>query len=412
MLNGADDAGFPLTGPKATRGGRGFRSACGRFGPFGVPVPGCRSSFYMAHSCITARTPEARGGLETVVKGQYVMKRVNGAEPWGQLSELARLAPTPHNTQPFRIRPWNARVAQIVVLRERMLPVADTGNRYVLSSFGIFAETLECAGRHLGLHIRVTAYPEILPTVIEPGTGPVVLGLAEVVERCTVEDQRSILDARRTSRLPYGDRLVSPDALGAFEHVAAAYGHRFESFADPAIVRDVLRRNVTALLENNLKTAELEELRRWIRIADTPRWRMRLALRCPRLFLLPGITAFASTRYLRMQAGTRHVAILRGPFGSWPELVEAGRMLMRLWLSMTRHGVYMLPFGSMITNARCNRYLREQFSADDIWFILRFGYSAVPPKAPRLASVLLGDDEMPAYALPQGGRLRSRYSPT
>jgi hypothetical protein len=355
------------------------------------------------------------------------MKRVNDSEPWGQLSELARLAPTPHNTQPFRIRPWNARVAQIVVLRERMLPVEDTGNLYVLSSFGIFAETLERAGRHLGLQIRVTAYPEILPTVIEPGAaGPVVLGLAEVVDRCEIEDQRSILEARRTSRLPYDGRVVAPRALAEFEGVAASHGHRFESFADPAIVRDVLRRNVTALLENNLKSAELEELRRWIRIADTPavgdglwagpmnqpRSEMRLALRFPRLFLLPGLTSFATAKYLRTQAGTRHVAILRGPFGAWPNLVEAGRMLMRLWLAMTRHGVYMLPFGSMITNARCNRYLREQFSADDIWFILRFGYSAVPPKAPRLASVLLSDDEMPAYALPRGSRLRSGYSAT
>jgi len=180
------------------------------------------------------------------------------------------------------------------------------------------------------------------------------------------------------------------------------------------------------LLENNMRTAELEELRRWVRVADTPafgdglwagpmnqpRWQMRLALRFPRLCLLPGVTAFASARCLRAQAGTRHVAILRGPFGPWPDLVEAGRMLMRLWLSMTRHGVYMLPFGSMTTNARCNRYLREQFSADDIWFVLRFGYSAVPPRAPRLASVLLGDDDMPAYALPRGDRLRSGYSPT
>ena len=122
--------------------------------------------------------------------------------------------------------------------------------------------------------------------------------------------------------------------------------------------------------------------------------------------------SLATAKYLRTQAGTRHVAILRGPFGSWPDLVAAGRMLMRLWLSMTRHGVYMLPFGSMITNARSRRYLRGQFSGDDIWFVLRFGYSAVPPKAPRLASVLLGDDDTPAYALAKGGRLRSGYSPT
>ena len=43
----------------------------------------------------------------------------------------------------------------------------------------------------------------------------------------------------------------------------------------------------------------------------------------------------------------------------------------------------------MITNAPCHEYLKKKFAAYDIWFILRFGYSAVPPKAPRLASVLM-----------------------
>jgi hypothetical protein len=324
-------------------------------------------------------------------------------EPWADVAELARLAPTPNNTQPFRIRPLNAGVAQVVILRERMLPVEDTGNLYVLSSFGIFAETLERAGRHFGLHIRVTPEASVRPAAIEPGAGPVVVGRAEILGRCAPEDERSVLEARRTSRLPYEDRLVARPVLEEFSRIAAEHGHGFESFEDRAVVRDVLSRNVTALLENNLKTDELAELRSWIRTADTPatgdglwagpmnqpRWEMRLALKLPRLFLLPGIESLARARYLRTQAGTRHVAILRGPFQSWPELIEAGRMLMRLWLAMTRHGIYMLPFGSMITNAECNRYLRARFSADDIWFILRFGYSKVPPQAPRLASVLM-----------------------
>ncbi len=326
-------------------------------------------------------------------------------EPWAQVAELARLAPTPHNTQPFRICPLNASVAQLVILRERMLPAEDTDDLYVLCSFGLFAETLERAGRHFGLTIRVTPDPHVVPGAIEPGTGSLVLGRAEVRGRCVPQEQRTLLEARRTSRLPYEERLVAPQALGAFARIASESGHRFESFTEPAIVRDVLQRNVTAVLENNLKAEELAELRRWIRTGDTPvsgdglwsgpmnqpPWQLRLALRAPRLFLLPGITAFARARYLHTQAGTRHVAILRGPFQSWPELVAAGRMLMRLWLSMTGHGVYMLPFGSMITNVPCNRYLRERFAAADLWFILRFGYSAVPPKAPRLASVLLGD---------------------
>ncbi|HVN47172.1 MAG TPA: hypothetical protein VMT66_18255 [Steroidobacteraceae bacterium] len=326
--------------------------------------------------------------------------------PWHALAELARLAPTPHNTQPFRLRPLSAHLAQLLILRERMLPVEDTGNLYVLCSFGIFAETLERAGRHLGLDLRVVPDECIEPAAIEPGVGPVALGRVEIRGRCAPEEQRSILEARRTSRLPYEDRLVDGRALQELASVAAAHGHRFECFDDPLIVREVLERNVQALLENNLKPGELAELRRWVRLAGTPatgdglwpepmnqpRWEMRLALRYPRLFLLPGVATLARAKYLRTQAGTRHVAILRGPFASWPQLIAAGRMLMQLWLAMTRHKLYMLPFGSMITNSACNRYLRERFGGEDIWFILRFGYSAPPPQAPRLASVVLGED--------------------
>jgi len=343
--------------------------------------------------------------------------------PWRELAELARLAPTPHNTQPFRIRPLNARLAQILILRERMLPVEDTGNLYVLSAFGIFAETLEAAGRHFGLELTVTPHSDIEPAAIEPGSGPLVLGRVAVTGRCAAEDQKTVLEARRTSRLPYENRLVDAPVLEELAGIAARHGHRFESFDDPAIVHDVLKRNVRALLENNLKKGELEELRSWIRIDDTPaigdglwsgpmnqpRWEMRLALKYPRLFLLPGISAVASAKYLRTQGGTRHIAILRGPFGSWPQLVQAGRVLMQLWLSMTRNKVYMLPFGSMITNSACNRYLREWLFGDDIWFILRFGYSAVPPKAPRLASVLWDDDLTAVRAFYQGRTHRGDY---
>jgi hypothetical protein len=322
---------------------------------------------------------------------------------WESIADLARYAPTPHNTQPFRIRPLNSRAAHLLILEERMLPAEDSGNMYVMASFGIFAETLERAARHFGYVLCVTALDAVHPGELGRGRGPVIIGRADIVGTCTPEDQQGLLLARRTSRLPYDNRLVPQHVLTDFSAVAEKHGHRFDSFDDPDIVRDVLSQNVKALLRNNLKKAELVELRRWIRVAGTPqlgdglwpgpmnqpRWEMRLALAAPWLFVLPVIESLTRLKYLRTQGGTRHVAILRGPFQSWPELVRAGRMLMQLWLTMAIHGVYMLPFGSMITYAPCNAYLKSKFAADDIWFILRFGYSATPPKAPRLRSVLL-----------------------
>src|SRR5688572_2159990 len=75
---------------------------------------------------------------------------------WREIANLARLAPTPHNTQPFRIRPLDPNTAEIVGLAERFLPEEDHGNRYVASAFGIMAATIEMAARSRGVEARVT----------------------------------------------------------------------------------------------------------------------------------------------------------------------------------------------------------------------------------------------------------------
>jgi len=41
---------------------------------------------------------------------------------WETIASLARLAPTPHNTQPFRILPRDDTSADLVALTERFLP--------------------------------------------------------------------------------------------------------------------------------------------------------------------------------------------------------------------------------------------------------------------------------------------------
>ena len=191
------------------------------------------------------------------------------------------------------------------------------------------------------------------------GHGPGGARTRRGVGPCAPEEQRTLLEARAPRDCPDEDRLVAPQALAAFARIAAESGHCFESFAQAATVRDVLQRNVTrgageqsqgrgargsrATLDPHRGYAG-HRRRAVVGPDEPPPWEMRRH-RPPRLFLLPGIASLARAKYLRTQAGTREVAILRGPFQSWPELVEAGRMLMRLWLSMTGHGVYMLPFG-------------------------------------------------------------------
>src|SRR4051794_12020229 len=99
---------------------------------------------------------------------------------WDSIASLARLAPTPHNTQPFRILPRDDREADLVGLTERFLPREDHGNLYVGSAFGVFASTMELAARHFGRTLEVTPASGIDPASLTDSAGRVVLGRATI----------------------------------------------------------------------------------------------------------------------------------------------------------------------------------------------------------------------------------------
>ena len=76
------------------------------------------------------------------------------------------------------------------------------------------------------------------------------------------------------------------------------------------------------------------------------------------------------------------------------ECLTAGRMLLRFWLALTAHGLYLQPFGSVITSptshARLAERLRVREAEREIWLLLRIGSGPRPPRSARrpLAEIL------------------------
>lgn len=322
---------------------------------------------------------------------------------WDSIAALARWAPTPHNTQPFRIRPRSDREADVVLLRDRLLPREDHGNLYLASAFGIVAACIERAGLEFGARVAVDAVPELDVPNLHTGPDSIMVGRARITGTCEPAAQRDLIDARRTSRVPYHPRPVSPEAIGAMARAAEQHGHRFISTNDPRVVADTLQLNVDSIIDNLQLDDERNEIRGWYRYGPTPAagdglwegpmnqaaWEMRAAFGMPRVFALPGIRQLSARRYLRTQRGTRHVGLLCGAFREWSDLVRAGRMLMEFWLAMTEHDVYMHPMGSMLTNAHYAAEIARRFGVDDCWLVFRFGYSDPPVRSPRLESILI-----------------------
>ena len=112
--------------------------------------------------------------------------------------------------------------AELVLLTERLLPREDHGNLYVASAFGIFAATLERAARHFGHEVTVEPVGAAGPRQPRgPRAAQSCSGEARITGRRPPAPQADALDARRTSRLPYHDRAVDPDALARLRRVAA-----------------------------------------------------------------------------------------------------------------------------------------------------------------------------------------------
>ena len=328
--------------------------------------------------------------------------------PWHRIAIYAQRCPSPHNTQPFRLRILDQRNAELVFLPRRGLPTADPLGRFTWLTAGIFAEICSIA-----------AHGEGYALAVEWDHSPMYEGgdteTPQTLARMTLRKSRSkiadldpqlILD-RHTSRLPYDGTPVPAKVVSELKAEAARLGHHFETRSDKEAIRWVVELNKQALF-HDLDNAPLRtELTKWLRYDRREEDLMRdgLSARCltfsPTLFrsfftrhrfwTMPLVRNIVGTVYGTTMKGIGTIGWLRGPYRNSKDWVAAGTCMIRLWLTLTKHGIYWHPYGSVITseNARTNmiRYLRlpeEAGGGDMVWLLLRLGRSKEPPLSHRL----------------------------
>ena len=323
-------------------------------------------------------------------------------ERWRRLLDYARWAPSPHNIQPWRLKPLDEREAVLEYLPDRLLPDTDPGGVFTVAGLGIFAEHLAIAARGEGLDLEVDYDGAPLDA---RASGPQAFARVRLVERPADEPlPRDLLLERRTSRLPYDGQPVAPEVLAELERLAREHGHRFAFSSDPATVDWVIGLNCDTMFYDMEDPVARNEVGRWIRYSNrdarrrrdgfSPEalgfsgWLLWLFVHVRALFELPGVKQVIRRRYLRTMRGVRTVGWLTGPFWTPAEAFTAGRMLARMWLTLTANGVYLHPFGSVITNTRARARLTERIGVDDAhgtpWLLVRLGRGEQPPRSLRL----------------------------
>lgn len=327
---------------------------------------------------------------------------------WHRIAPYAQRCPSPHNTQPFRLRILDEDRAELVFVPRRGLPTADPLGRFTWLTAGIFAEICSIAAHGQGFELTIewdhtpmypngdTATPQTLARLNLKRAGAPVADL----------DPQLILD-RHTSRLPYDGSTVPTAVIDELKAEAERLGHRFETRSDREAIRWVVELNKQALFHDLDNEPLRTELTKWLRYDRREEDLMRdgLSARCltfsPTLFrsfftrhrfwTLPVVRNVVGLVYGATMKGIGTIGWLRGPYRDSKDWVAAGQCMIRLWLMLTKHGIYWHPYGSVITSedARTNmiRYLelpKEAGTGDMVWLLLRLGRSKEPPLSHRL----------------------------
>lgn len=320
---------------------------------------------------------------------------------WTQLVEDARFAPSPHNTQPWRVRPHSDHEADLEVPVDRLLPVEDPEGRFLTAGVGIFLEALDVAAAARGLALRYEAlYPQLGVHAAEPALAARMRLEPRGAERALPVE---LLHLRRTARGRYDGRAAPEEALLELAEIAREFRHDARFTSDPTLVEWIVRLNADTLLEDLSEDDRRAEIGEWTHFSDRVAERagdgfsptclgfpgplVRLLFRSHRLFEPAPMRALLRRLYLRGTGGAATVGWIAGPWSTPAEQLDAGRMLMRLWLALTAHGLHLHPFGSVITNPVSHARLADRLDVDEegreIWLLLRLGFCAEPPRSAR-----------------------------
>ncbi len=341
------------------------------------------------------------------------------SEAWGDILEDAHRYPSPHNSQPIKIRPRSSTQAVLYYDLDRGLPAESYGIPFGYVCAGVFLESLRVCAQARGYELR----EELQHGEMDFASQDRLHLLGEVTLAPRTPDANDLADyeaflTRQTSRRPYNNTLVDPAALADAEATARQHGQVFRSSSDPALVRTLVHVNQATLFDDLRNDAVHREILTWLRFsraeakergdglsAETmlmPGPVLRFAMRNRGLWDAPVVGALIRRIYLNTMRGVRQLGWLEGPFDGPADYVAAGRTFMKVWLGFTRRNVYLHPFGTVITNPRSHAEFVKAAGIDEsdgrmAWMLFRFGHSALPPVAhrrPASAMILLPGQEL------------------
>lgn len=306
-----------------------------------------------------------------------------------RLVQLACLAPSVHNTQPWRWR-YDAGVLELHADLCRGLPAEDPRGRNLTISCGAALHHLQFAARALGWETAVERLP-----LGSPDTLLARVVVSRVVRHGVARGDIDLLRTRCTDRRRFTAWPVPADRLDDLCDRGAGWGVRAEAVtSDPARIRlELLANSALGFLE--IEGRRLLEQDRWIDRDGPDGIPLELLSDEPDLFrprsrFRPG--TLEDTR-LVIHGGER-VLVLGGvhdDVGSW---LRTGEAMSDLWLEATRSGMSVVPMSQPVEVESTRHEIARTVLATrfEPHLLLRIGWQAIGRRGlPRTPRRPLGD---------------------
>lgn len=329
----------------------------------------------------------------------------NPPGPWTAIVEDARRYPSPHNSQPIKLRPTGTLTARLFYDLDLGLPAESFGIPFAHVCAGVFLESLRVVARAAGYGVAETLDHsqmdfdggDRMHRFADVELRPLDLTAEERVEAGAALER---FRTRRTSRRPYASGSVPEAVLDRVRETCAEAGYEFRNTSEPALVRRIVHVNQATLFDDLEHDAVYGEIMEWLRFSKReaaaradglsaeamllPGPILRYAMGHRGLWKAPLIGAAIRGVYLNTMRGVHELGWIEGPFAGPADHIEAGRTFMRVWLQLHRDGVVLHPFGTVITNPRSHALFADAVGAREgegrmAWMLFRFGYSGYPP---------------------------------
>ncbi len=189
---------------------------------------------------------------------------------WDKIIKLACKYPSPHNSQPIKIKIINPDTAELYYDLDLGLPAENYGIPFAHVCAGVFLESLETVANGLGYSIveRLDSRDmDFASTDRLHLFATVELHLDPTLDHGRAAERLEAFERRQTSRRPYDNRLVDESAIRAAQKIASRMGHVFKTTSERRVVGEVVRVNQETLFDDLRNDPVYKEIMLWLRFS-------------------------------------------------------------------------------------------------------------------------------------------------